>query len=111
MKYAKSLAALCTAAMAGVVAYGFAKGDFFKEGGQIIRLPWGVVALVDAYVGFSLFSGWVAFREKSLARSVAWITAIMTLGNVVSGLYTLLALRSSGGSWRRFWLGRRTEVA
>ncbi|MHB1134839.1 MAG: DUF1475 family protein [Chloroflexota bacterium] len=110
MKYAKALAVVCTASMASAVAYGFARGDFWKEGGQIIRMPWGVVALVDAYVGFSLFSGWVAFREKSLGRSVAWITAIMTLGNVVSGFYAAMALWSSGGDWRRFWFGRRAET-
>jgi hypothetical protein len=110
MIYAKSLAVLCTLAMAGALAHGFTRGSFSKEGGQLIRMPWGVVSLMDAYVGFSLFSGWVAFRENSCKRSLAWIVAIMTLGNVVSGLYTILALWSSGGDWRRFWLGRRADA-
>ena len=44
--------------LAGLI-YGFAWGDFWKDGGALMDNPWGVVSLVDVYVGFLLFLGWV----------------------------------------------------
>jgi hypothetical protein len=34
---------------------------------------------------------------------------MMVLGFWTATLYTLIALQSSGGDWRRFWMGHRTE--
>jgi hypothetical protein len=111
MRYAKILGWACFAAMAGSLVYAFGRGDFRGEGGQIIRMPWGIVALADAYVGFSMFSGWVVYREKSLLRSGPWVAAFMFLGNIASAVYLLLAISASNGDWKRFWLGRRAEEA
>jgi hypothetical protein len=107
MKMAKVVALLGTLAMAGVLIYGFTVGDFTGEGNVLLSMPWGIVSLVDVYVGFILFSGWVVYRERSLARAIVWVFLIMVLGNFTAGLYTFLALQASGGDWRRFWMGRR----
>ncbi len=107
MRTAKALAAAGLAAMAGVLAYGFSQGDFRKEGAQLLRMPWGIVSLLDVYVGFSFFSAWIVFREKSLARAVPWVLGVLIGGNVVSAAYALLALVKSDGDWHRFWLGAR----
>jgi len=61
---------------------------------------------VDLYVGFILFSGWIIYREKSLARSVIWVVLMMLLGNWTASLYALVALLTSRGDWKRFWLGK-----
>jgi hypothetical protein len=74
-------------------------------------MPWGIVSLVDLYVGFALFSAWIVYREKSVFRSVIWVVLMMVLGFWTASLYTLLALRASGGDWQRFWMGRRLEGA
>jgi hypothetical protein len=108
MNFAKALAITGIAVMGGVLGNGFARGDFFKEGSQLIRMPWGIVSLADVYVGFSFISAWVVFREKSLSKAIAWVAAIMTLGNIVSSVYVLLALLGSRGDWQRFWLGNRS---
>ncbi len=107
MKIAKGIALLGLLAMTGVLVYGFAVGDFGGEGGQLLSMPWGIVSLVDLYVGFVLVSGWIVYREKSLARSAVWVVLMMVLGFWTASLYTLLALQASGGDWRRFWLGQR----
>jgi hypothetical protein len=107
MKTAKGIALLGLLAMTGVLVYGFTVGDFAGEGGQLLSMPWGIVSLVDLYVGFALFSGWIVYREKSIARSVVWVVLMMVLGFWTASLYTFLALQTSGGDWRRFWLGRR----
>jgi hypothetical protein len=107
MKIAKIISLLGLLAMAAVLIYGFTVGDFAEEGKQLLSMPWGIVSLVDLYVGFTLFSGWIVYREKSLWRSVVWVALMMVLGFFTASLYTLIALQRSGGDWRRFWLGRR----
>ena len=109
MNAAKVIAIIGALAMGGILIYGFAVGDFAGEGSQLLRMPWGQVSLVDVYVGFMLFSGWVVFREKSLVRSAIWIVLIIVLGNFTASLYALLALYTSDGDWQRFWMGRRAQ--
>ena len=107
MKLAKLIALLGVLAMGGVLIYAFVAGDFAAEGRELLSLPWGVVSLVDLYVGFILFSGWIVYREKSLSRSIPWVFFVMVLGFFTASLYTLVALQTSGGDWKRFWMGHR----
>jgi hypothetical protein len=107
MRIAKLIALLGLLAMTGVLIYGFAVGDFAEEGRELLSMPWGIVSLVDLYVGFALFSIWIVYRERSAVRSVVWVVLMMVLGFWTGSLYTLIALQTSGGDWRRFWLGNR----
>ena len=110
MKIAKAVAVLGVLTMASILIYGFTVGDFGQEGSVLLSMPWGIVSLVDVYTGFVLFSGWIVYREKSVVRSTVWIALVMVLGNFTASLYVLIALLSSRGDWRRFWLGsRRTD--
>ena len=109
MKIAKAIALLGLLAMTVVLIYGFTVGNFAEEGKQLLSMPWGIVSLVDLYVGFVLFSGWIVYREESVVRSVLWVILMMVLGFWTASLYTLIALQTSGGDWRRFWLGRRLD--
>jgi hypothetical protein len=95
--------------MTGILIYAFTTGNFTQEGNILLSMPWGIVSLVDLYVGFVLFSGWIVYREKSLARSIVWVALMMVLGFFTASLYTLIALQTSGGDWKRFWMGRRWE--
>ena len=52
------LSGLFLVMLAGLI-YGFAWGDFWEDGGELMDNPWGIVSLVDVYVGFFLFLGWV----------------------------------------------------
>jgi len=97
--------------MAGMILRAILTGDFSGEGAELIRGPWGQLSLVDVYIGFLVFAGWVIFRERSWLRAALWIAALLFLGNLVSCLYVLLALQASGGDWRRFWFGQRVESA
>ena len=110
MRIAKLIAFLGLLAMTAVLVYGFVAGDFAEEGKQLLSMPWGIVSLVDLYVGFVLFSGWIIYREKSVLRSVVWVVLMMILGFWAGSLYTLIALQTSGDDWRRFWLGRRLDA-
>ncbi len=107
MKIAKVIAWLGLLAMTGALLYAFTNGNFFDEGAQLLSMPWGIVSLVDLYVGFTLFSCWIVYREKSWLPSIIWILLMMVLGFWTGALYTLVALNTSGGDWKRFWLGKR----
>ena len=109
MKIAKLIAWICLIAMTIVLAYGFTIGNFLIDGGEIIQNPWGIVSLVDLYAGFSLFSIWIAFREKKTLPTIVWIVLMMTLGFWAGALYTLIALYQSQNDWQIFWKGRPSE--
>ncbi len=106
MKLAKLLSLLGVLAMTAVLFYGFTVGNFSAEGSQLLAMPWGIVSLVDLYTGFTLFSMWIIYREKSLPLAIFWVIAMMTLGFFAGALYTFIALQASKGDWRKFWLGK-----
>ena len=110
MTWAKAVAGLGAMAMVAILIYGFAGGDFFAEGGQLVRMPWGIVSLVDLYVGFLLFALWILYREGFNVVATAWIAAVMVLGSLAICLYCLVALSRSGGSWKRFFHGRHADA-
>ncbi len=106
MKIAKIISFLGILAMTAVLIYGFTVGNFSSEGSQLLSMPWGIVSLVDLYTGFTLFSMWIIYREKSLPVAILWTIAMMTLGFFAGALYAFIALQTSGDDWRKFWLGK-----
>ncbi len=111
MPVVRMIAIIGVLAMIGAIGYAFAVGDFSREGGVIIGLPWGVVTLVDLYVGFVIFSAWIVYREGVNARSLVWVILMLVLGNLAAAVYVLVALQSSGGDGRRLLLGRHATLA
>ncbi len=107
MRIAKFISLVGLLAMTGILVYGFTIGNFSEEGSKLLAMPWGIVSLVDLYVGFTLFSCWIVFREKKWLPSVVWVILMMTLGFWAGALYTFIALQTSGGDWKRFWYGKR----
>lgn len=106
MKIAKWIALLGALMQGGILIYGFTQGDFGAAGKFFFNDPWGIVSLVDVYVGFMFFCAWVVYREKNLFISLLWTVSILILGNFPAGVYAYLALQNSGGSWKKFWMGK-----
>jgi hypothetical protein len=109
MNTAKWISITGLLAMTFILIYAFAFGNFANEGAWIISNPWGIVSLVDLYVGFAIFSMWIVYREKSLAIAAVWVVLMMVLGNWTAALYVLLAINTSRGNWNRFWMGHRAN--
>jgi hypothetical protein len=110
MKFAKILSLFGILAMTAVLIYGFTVGNFRADGAELLQNPWGIVSLVDLYVGFALFSGWIIYREKSLGRSLIWVILMMVLGFFTASLYSFVALNKSDGDWKKFWMGQRADL-
>jgi len=109
MKLAKIISWMGVGAMSLALFHGFTAGDFFADGGMILDNPWGIVSMVDLYVGFILFSMWIYFRERSIVISIAWITAMMIFGFLTGSLYVAINLGKSEGDWRKFFMGWRSH--
>jgi hypothetical protein len=107
MNIAKTISMLGLVAMTVAIGYAFAFGNFAAEGAWLLTHPWGIVSLVDLYVGFALYSVWIAYREKSVLNTIVWIVLMIVLGFWAGALYMFLALNSSQGDWKKFWLGAR----
>lgn len=107
MKFAKFIALAGLLAMTGILVYAFTTGNFSEEGKRLLSMPWGIVSLVDLYVGFILFSLWIIYREKAVLPAIVWVLLMMVFGFWTGALYTFIALQTSRGDWKRFWLGKR----
>ena len=54
--------------------------------------PWAIATLYDAYLSFTIFFVWVAYREPTWIRRLIWFVLIMGLGSITMSLYVLIAL-------------------
>jgi hypothetical protein len=67
-----------------------ALGDFAR--GPVIRNPWVIATLFDAYWAFLAFYVWVAWKEQSWVARVLWFFVMLALGNLAIALYMLVEL-------------------
>ena len=54
--------------------------------------PWFIATLFDAYAGFLTFYAWVFYKTTSFGARIAWLLAILLLGNVAMSFYMLWLL-------------------
>jgi hypothetical protein len=90
----KALGWVVTVGMLATIAYGFSAGSFTEEGSQLLALAWGRVTLIDLYLMFVVFAGWIWWRERNVMRSILWTLALATLGSLAAGAYLIVAARS-----------------
>jgi len=109
MKAGKIITWIGLAAMTFGLFNGFITGDFLADGSKLLSNPWGVMSLIDLYVGFTLFSLWIAFREKKSVNAFVWIVLMMVLGFFTACLYMLITFYTSKGDWLTFFLGSKKE--
>lgn len=67
-----------------------ALGDF--AAGPVIRNPWVVATLFDAYFAFITVYVWIAWKEQSLGARILWFIAVILLGNLATAAYFLSEL-------------------
>lgn len=92
--------------MVVALVYGFGQGEFAREGGAILDLPWGRVTLIDLYTGIGLATAWVWWRDRSWRSAVPWTVAFLLLGNLAVAGYVLSRARQANNPGE-FFLGDR----
>jgi hypothetical protein len=108
MRVTAPLAGIGFLVMSAAIIYGFVLGNFTVEGQVLFSIAWGRVSLIDVYLGFIIFCGWILYRQGWTLSTLVWILLMMVFGNATASLYVLLALLKSEGDWNRFWLGRKS---
>lgn len=109
MNKGKIVAWFCLIAMTIGLGNGFINGDFFIDGGKILTNPWGIMSLIDLYVGFTIFAMWISFREKNIIVAIIWIIFLMVLGFFTASVYLIKVFNQSNGNWLDFFLGERKQ--
>ncbi len=64
----------------------------WKTPQALVTHPWFIATLFDCYFGFLTFYVWLAYKETSWFARVAWLIAILALGNIAMSLYMLITL-------------------
>ncbi|MEF8834050.1 MAG: hypothetical protein V5A42_04230 [Halofilum sp. (in: g-proteobacteria)] len=103
------LALLGCVVMIAMLVYAMSYGYAWQQVRAIGSIHWGQVVFVDLYLGFALFSAWIVWRQNVSAVAIAWIVALLLLGNLLACIYVLWALREAGSDGQRFWHGRRAQ--
>jgi len=66
------------------------------EWGGLTTAPdngWTIATLFDAYFGFITFYVWVAYKQQRWLPRIAWLVAILLLGNMAMATYVLIQLQ------------------
>ncbi len=58
----------------------------------VLRDPWFIATMFDAYFGFLTFYLWVWYRSPDLRSRLIWFVLIMALGNMAMAAYMLIRL-------------------
>jgi Protein of unknown function (DUF1475) len=61
----------------------------WKTQRAVVTHPWFIATLFDTYWGFLTFYCWVCYKETSWLKRVAWLIAILLLGNIAMASYVL----------------------
>lgn len=86
--------AACILALAGLIAL-FVASSMEMNLARGLRATtdtlWGITTLVDLYLGLAMILGWIAWRERSLIRTLLWGLALALTGNFAALIYLLIA--------------------
>jgi hypothetical protein len=83
---------LVLAAMLFVTTRASLDYSIMEVGARIGADTWFQATLADAYFGFLTFFCWVVYLERTCLRRLAWLIAILLLGNIAMAGYLLIRL-------------------
>jgi len=76
--------------LTGLIVWAIFAGDFSAAGDFLLGKPWGIVSMVDLYLGFLLSAVVIFFVEPDKRVALIWLLPIFVLGNVVTALWFVL---------------------
>lgn len=78
--------------LTGLIVWASLNADIGQSFGTMVQDPWGLVALVDLYLGFAIFAVFVFLVDGVRPASFVWIALLMVLGNILAVLWLVLRL-------------------
>ncbi len=79
-------------AMLGVTSWASVIVALWETPRAVATHPWFIATLFDTYFAFLTFYCWLAYKETSNVARVAWLIAILLLGNISMAVYMLIQL-------------------
>jgi hypothetical protein len=79
-------------AMLVVTAWASNIVPLWKTPVSVLGHPWFVATLFDTYFAFLTFWLWVAYKQRGWGSRIAWLIAILLLGNIAMAVYMLIQL-------------------
>lgn len=79
-------------AMLAVTSWASLKVAMWDTPRAVATHPWFIATLFDTYFAFLTFWLWLAWRERHWIPRLAWLVAILLLGNIAMAGYVLVAL-------------------
>ncbi len=67
-------------------------GGFLDQFGVVTTLPWGIVSLVDLYIGFVFFAVIIFLTERSWVVAALWAAPVFVLGNIWAAIWLVIRL-------------------
>lgn len=80
------IAMLCVTSWASSVV------ALWKTPREVATHPWFIATLFDTYFAFLTFWLWLAWKERAWIPRLAWLFAILLLGNIAMAAYMLIQL-------------------
>ena len=97
----RSLLGLAALAFAALIVWAAKAGDFSGAGTWLTSHPWGIVTLIDLYIGFAISAVVIALFERRTWRAILWILPLPILGNVWTLVWLAFALPDLARRLRR----------
>jgi hypothetical protein len=79
-------------AMLAVTSWASSMVALWHTPAAVVGHPWFVATLFDTYFAFLTFWLWVAYKERGWGARIAWLVAILLLGNIAMATYMLVQL-------------------
>jgi hypothetical protein len=97
--FATPLFVVITLLMTGLLAWNIGVAisveSVFVAGPRLASDPWGWVTILDLYLGFLFFAGYLVARERSVLRALPWLVGLFCLGNLAAAVYIVWSLHAS----------------
>ncbi len=78
--------------MLGVTIWASGQCPLFGLPRDVYAHPWFIATLCDTYWGFITFFVWVAYKRPAWSARLAWLVAILLLGNIAMASFCLREL-------------------
>ena len=63
--------------------------NVFQGAIEIFSLRWGLITVIDFYIGATVIGVWIGALEKSVFRGLFWVLFIYLLGNLATLVYLI----------------------
>ena len=90
--FLRALFIVVIASMLAVTSWASYHCPLFSVPREVATHPWFIATLFDAYWGFITFFVWVAYKQTTYLARIAWLIAILLLGNIAMAAYCLSEL-------------------